>query len=67
MKVSPRELDVLAAMTNKPMAASDFTTMCHDNRLVRQLIRKGLVSLNAIPATEVSLTDAGREAVGVDG
>lgn len=65
MKVTTRELNVLAAMTNKPMGAGDFATLCSDNRLVRSLFRKGLVRPNTIPATEVELTDAGREAVGV--
>ena len=67
IKVTPRELNVLAAMTDKAMPAETFARMCNDNRLVRTLLRKGYVTLNKIPATEVLLTNAGREAVGVDG
>lgn len=60
MKATMRELDVLAGMTNKPMSVADFTYMCRDRRLIKSLIRKGFVDLDAIPATEVTLSDAGR-------
>jgi hypothetical protein len=62
MKATMREIDVLAEMIDKPMKAEAFARRCNDNRLVRTLLRKGYVQLNAIPATEVSITNLGRSA-----
>jgi hypothetical protein len=66
MRLGPRQIKTLKHIADNPnqrVTAHVFNELCGTPDAVRSMFRKSLVAGDAIPATWITLTDAGRAAL----